>query len=90
MEKVFTPYSSTNPARIHGFNVTLVAAMLNTINATEVPRDTMARQHHQMIIGRFFQVLDAHPVESLNMQALSKEIGVSGRTFRMACREQPG
>jgi AraC-like DNA-binding protein len=74
----------------HRLEESLITAMLDTINVADVCPDTLARQHHQMIVRRFFEVLDAHPATSLNMQALSKAIGVSGRTIRMACQQQLG
>jgi AraC-like DNA-binding protein len=52
--------------------------------------DTMARQHHQMIIRRFMEVLDAKPAGMVYMQEISDAIGVSSRTLRMACQTQLG
>jgi AraC-like DNA-binding protein len=52
--------------------------------------DTMARQHHQMIIGRFMELLEARPAGPLYMQEISDAIGVSSRTLRMACQTQLG
>jgi AraC-like DNA-binding protein len=68
----------------------LITTMLDSINVADVRPDTMGRQHHHMIISRFLDGLDAHPAEPLNMQNLSKEIGVSSRSFRTACQEQLG
>ena len=68
----------------------LITAMLNIINEAGVRSDTMARQHHHIVINRFFEILDANLGKSLNMQVVSKEIGISSRTFRMACQEQLG
>jgi transcriptional regulator GlxA family with amidase domain len=50
----------------------------------------MARQHHQMIIRRFMEVLEAQPAGPLHMQDISDAIGVSSRTLRMACQTQLG
>jgi AraC-like DNA-binding protein len=52
--------------------------------------DTMARQHHQMIIRRFMEVLDSQPAGTVYMQEISNAIGVSSRTLRMACQTQLG
>jgi AraC-like DNA-binding protein len=52
--------------------------------------DSMARQHHQMIIRRFMEVLDSQPAGTNYMQDISDAIGVSSRTLRMACRTQLG
>ena len=50
----------------------------------------MARQHHQMIIRRFMEVLDSQPAGTGYMQEISDAIGVSSRTLRMACQTQLG
>ncbi len=52
--------------------------------------DTMARQHHQMIIRRFMDVLESQPAGPFYMQEISDAIGVSSRTLRMACQTQLG
>jgi AraC-like DNA-binding protein len=52
--------------------------------------DTMARQHHQMIIRRFMEVLESQPAGTVYMQEISDAIGVSSRTLRMACQTQLG
>jgi AraC-like DNA-binding protein len=68
----------------------LITVMLDTIAKAEMRPDTIARQHHQLIINRFFEALDEHPGSPLSMPDLSRKIGVSSRTFRMACQEQLG
>jgi AraC-like DNA-binding protein len=68
----------------------LIKVMLDNITLAEIRPDTIARQHHHLIINRFFEALEAHPGIPLSMPALSRKIGVSSRTFRMACQEQLG
>jgi AraC-like DNA-binding protein len=68
----------------------LIKVMLENIILGELRPDTIARQHHHLIINRFFEALEAHPGNPLSMPALSRKIGVSSRTFRMACQEQLG
>jgi AraC-like DNA-binding protein len=68
----------------------LITVMLDSIAMAEMRPDTIARQHHHLIINRFFEALDAHPGNPLSMPDLSRKIGVSSRTFRMACQEQLG
>ncbi len=68
----------------------LIKIMLDNITMAEMRPDTIARQHHHLIINRFFEALEAHPGHPLSMPALSRKIGVSSRTFRMACQEQLG
>jgi AraC-like DNA-binding protein len=50
----------------------------------------MARQHHQMIVRRFQEQLEAQPAGPFHMQEISGAIGVSSRTLRMACQTQLG
>jgi AraC-like DNA-binding protein len=68
----------------------LIEIMLDNITKAEMRPDTIARQHHHLIISRFFEALDERPGSSLSMPDLSRKIGVSSRTFRMACQEQLG
>lgn len=68
----------------------LIMAMLDNIAAAEFRSDTVARQHHHMMINRFFEILDASPTEPYGMQDITRKIGVPSRTFRMACQEQLG
>jgi len=68
----------------------LTMAMVEIISAADVPPDTMARQHHQMIIRRFLEMVEAHPVEPFPMQTISDALGISSRTLRMACQTQLG
>jgi len=82
---------SANPAAFaRWLEQALMTAMAEIVGAADVPSDTMARQHHQMIIRRFLEILEAHPVEPFPMQTISDAIGVSSRTLRMACQTQLG
>jgi AraC-like DNA-binding protein len=68
----------------------LTRAMAEVIGINAVHSDSMARQHHQVIIRRFQELLESQPAGPLHMQALSAAIGVSSRTLRMACQTQLG
>jgi AraC-like DNA-binding protein len=68
----------------------LFMALVESINPAGTRPDTLGRQHHQLIIRRFFEVLEAQPLEQYQMQAISEATGVSGRSLRMACQEQLG
>jgi transcriptional regulator GlxA family with amidase domain len=52
--------------------------------------DTVAKRHHQIIVNRFYDVLEAQVETPLQMPAISQIIGVSSRTLRLACQEQLG
>jgi AraC-like DNA-binding protein len=52
--------------------------------------NTTGKFHHQIIINRFREVLEAQANEPLQMPQISQKIGVSSRTLRLACQEQLG
>jgi AraC-like DNA-binding protein len=68
----------------------LIETMAEVVGFDGGRSDTMARQHHQMIIRRFMEVLDSQPAGPVYMQEISDAIGVSSRTLRMACQTQLG
>src|ERR1700712_195593 len=72
------------------FEQALTMAMVESIGAGDVRSDTLARQHHQMVIRRFFEALEAQDLQPFSMRTISDAIGVSGRTLRMACQQQFG
>jgi AraC-like DNA-binding protein len=72
------------------FEQALIMAMVEGIGAGDVRSDTLARQHHQMVIRRFFEVLEAPALMSFRIQTISDAIGVSSRSLRTACEEQLG
>jgi AraC-like DNA-binding protein len=53
--------------------------------------DTVGRQHNRIVVDRFrAMVQEQGDWPSLSFQEISQKIGVSGRTLRLACREQLG
>ncbi len=68
----------------------LTAAMAEVIGIHALHTDSMARQHHQMIIRRFQELLESQPAGPFHMQQISDSIGVSSRTLRMASQTQLG
>jgi methylphosphotriester-DNA--protein-cysteine methyltransferase len=72
------------------FEQALTMAMVRGMSTGEVHSDTTARQHHEMTIRRFVEVLEAQPLEPFRMQTTCVAIGVSDRTLRVACQEQFG
>jgi AraC-like DNA-binding protein len=67
----------------------LITVMLDNIAMAEARPDAMGRQHHHLVINRFFEALDDLEIP-ISMPALSCKIGVSSRTLRLACQEQLG
>jgi AraC-like DNA-binding protein len=82
--------SSEQSERAQMFEQALIMAMVESIGAGDVRSDTLARQHHQMAIRRFFEALEAQGLQPFGMRTISDTIGVSSRTLRIACQQQFG
>ena len=68
----------------------LIMAMVEGIGAAGARSDTMGRQHHQRIIRRFFEVLEAQASPPSYFHMIHDVIGVSARSLRAACQQQLG
>jgi AraC-like DNA-binding protein len=68
----------------------LIAVLAEIIEVARPRPDSLARQHHHLIIRRFLAMLEPHLVWPQDMQKVSEAIGVSSRTLRVACQEQLG
>jgi AraC-like DNA-binding protein len=68
----------------------LIEARIQTLGEPAADRDIKARQHHQITTRRFRSVLEAHDDAPLHIPEISRFIGVSSRTLRLACQEQLG
>jgi AraC-like DNA-binding protein len=82
--------ADTNQAFALWLEDALTQAMAAVIGINAIHSDSMARQHHQMIVRRFQELLEAQPAGPFHMQEISGAIGVSSRTLRMACQTQLG
>jgi AraC-like DNA-binding protein len=72
------------------FEQALIMAMVESTGEKDVRSDTLGRQHHQTVIRRFFEVLEAPALQPFRIQTISDAIGVSSRSLRVACEEQLG
>jgi AraC-like DNA-binding protein len=68
----------------------LTKILLDVVGLASAHRVTMGRQHHELIIRRFLEVLKQDTALTPRMEAISAAIGVSSRTLRLACQEQLG
>jgi transcriptional regulator GlxA family with amidase domain len=68
----------------------LMMAMVEGIGTADVRSDARGRQHHQMIIRRFFEALEAQAFGSFRTQTIDDAIDVSGRSLRKICEQQLG
>ena len=53
-------------------------------------RDTAARRHYSLIAGRFKVLVETLGDQPFYMKDLSRELGISDRTLRLACRTMLG
>jgi AraC-like DNA-binding protein len=84
------PETELSACSAEGLEQALLRAMADCFETSAVTADTMAMQHHRLIIERFHTMLATHPSGPLFMPAVSHALGISGRTLRMACQEQLG
>jgi AraC-like DNA-binding protein len=88
--------AETTPKLLHNGRLTddleynILAAMRDVLSTRASGLDTIGRRNHQIIADRFRTVLEAQADLSITMPAISRMIGVSGRTLRLACQEQLG
>jgi AraC-like DNA-binding protein len=68
----------------------LIAVLVEIVAMAHLGSDSLARQHHHLIIRRFLEVLGPCSAWPQDMQKVSDAIGVSSRTLRVACQEQLG
>jgi AraC-like DNA-binding protein len=68
----------------------LIETLQSVVALPNRGQDTIARQHHQLVVRRFLEALNSAFVVPPQMDAVSKAIGVSSRTLRLACQEQLG
>jgi hypothetical protein len=80
------PEMLTNTKFAHDLEYRLIAVMQETLSARASGPDTAARRHHQLIIRRFREVLEAQADVPLHIPEISQKIGVSSRTLRSACQ----
>jgi AraC-like DNA-binding protein len=84
------PGWSVRSSAERGLKQALLQRIVECSGTADVHADSTARQHHRFIIRRFREILEAHSLEPLLMPDISRAIGVSSRTLRMACQRQFG
>jgi AraC-like DNA-binding protein len=85
-----TPEALSNTEFVCNQEGQLLAAVWEATGNQVSDLETLGRCHHQIIVARFRRILQARPDQPLDMSEISRRIGVSGRTFRLACQEQLG
>jgi AraC-like DNA-binding protein len=87
-----TPEVLTDTELAHYLEQSLVEAMQATLStyAGDSRLGSTARSHHQLVAKRFRALVQAQADGQLHMPEISRKIGVSDRTLRLACQQQLG
>jgi AraC-like DNA-binding protein len=85
-----TPESLFNSTLTNELESDVLAAMRDVLSRQTSGSNTLGRHHHQIIVDRFRSVLEAQADLPLAMPEISRMIGISSRTLRLACQEQLG
>jgi AraC-like DNA-binding protein len=84
------PELIANPDSAHGLEQALVEAMVRCLDNSEMHEDSVAQRQHELIMHRFFRLLEEDQAQPLYVPEICQAIGVSDRTLRVCCHEQFG
>jgi AraC-like DNA-binding protein len=84
------PELLTNTDLSHDLEDDLLSATQELRDVQASGSDTVCSRHRQIVVNRFRAVIEAHADQPLKMPEISRKIGVSDRTLRVACQEQLG
>jgi AraC-like DNA-binding protein len=77
----------TDTELAHDIEHSLIVAMQGILSTDAERRDSLQRQHRQIVANRFLGLIRAQPQGRLRITSMDRQLGVSGRTLRGACRE---
>ena len=84
------PEIIANPDAARGLEQSLIEAMVGCLAHGEVREDSLAQQHHELIMRRFHKVVEENPEQPLYIPEICKAIRVSQRTLLACCQEHLG
>ena len=84
------PEIIANPDAARGLEQSLIEAMVGCLAHGEVREDSLAQQHHALIMRRFHKVVEENPEQPLYIPEICKAIRVSQRTLLACCQEHLG
>jgi AraC-like DNA-binding protein len=84
------PEIIVNPDAARGLEQALVEAMISCLVDGEVREDSVAQRHHEIVMRRFWRVVEENPEQPLYIPEICRKIGVSESTLRMCCQEHLG
>jgi transcriptional regulator GlxA family with amidase domain len=84
------PEIIAQPEAARGLEQALVEALVACLGEGANDQDRLAQRHHSLIMRRFRRAVEENPDQPLYIPELCAAIGVSDRSLRVCCQEQPG
>jgi AraC-like DNA-binding protein len=81
------PEVLTDTEVTHDLEHSLIVAVQGILSTDAKRPYSIGRQHHQFVVNRFLELIRAQPPSPLRIPNIDRQLGVSGRTLRGACRE---
>jgi AraC-like DNA-binding protein len=81
------PEVLTDTQLAHDLEHSLIVAMQGILSTAAKRRDSIGRQHRQIVVNRFLRLIRAQPPGPLCVTYIGRQLGVPGRTLFGACRE---
>jgi AraC-like DNA-binding protein len=84
------PEVIAHPEAAHGLEQALIEAMVGCLSTGSTAEEHSARRRHELIMRRFYRVIEEQPDQALYVPEICSMIGVADRTLRLCCHEQLG
>ena len=84
------PEVIAHPEAARGLEQALIEAMVDCLTAGDIAEEHAAQRRHELIMRRFYELMEESPDQPLYVPEICKAIGVAERTFRTCCQEQLG
>ena len=84
------PEIVAHPEAARGLEQALIAALVDCLGSTSAAEESSALRQHKLIMRRFHAFIEQHLNQALYVPEICRAIGVSERTLRTCCQEQPG
>jgi AraC-like DNA-binding protein len=81
------PASAVDTQLTHDLEYSLIDTVHGILNMRASRSRGRGRSHHRLIVDRFRMLLEAHEEGPVSLVDISRRIGTSGRTLRLACQE---
>ena len=85
-----SPEIIANPEAARGLEQALIEAAVGCLTEAEAAEERSARGRHELVVQRFYRMMEDHPRDALYIPQVCKAIGVAERTLRMCCYDQLG